>query len=236
LVAEFFERDLSEEELGTLRESLASEEAALRFSDKARLFQQSLGVAATVALMVKLAGSSAAKGAGATASFSFFGTGSTLVGKAVVAKAMAVALGAALFVGASAVAYKALRAPVVAFVTPVQVAAPVLEVAAPSSGARPKRRAPALALVQPAAQHGKQLVIRLNLEEAVSVETIVRDAQGALVCSLGTLALNAGVHRLVWNGRASDGSALAAGRYQVVTRWNGKEIVRWVELQPPSLD
>ena len=216
LTVEFFRRDLSDEELGHLTEVLSSEGEALRFAEWARAFHRSLGAMAALILLLKLALNGLGKGAGGGASAS--GLGSGLAGKAVVVKAVAIALGTSVAVGTSVVAYKAMKAPKA---PPV----PLVATAAPQKPAVPRAK-PA------AARRGKQLVIRLELKEPASVQMVVKNADGRQVSSLGTQALAAGMNRVVWNGRAMDGSALPPGRYEIVTRWNGKELSRWVELRP----
>lgn len=231
LVAEFFQRDLSDKELSVLRDRLSSEEAALQFSQRAKAFHRKLGAMAVVSLVAKLATTSV-KSTGASGATTSLSTGSAIAGKVMLVKAVAVALGAAIVAGSSVVAYKATHSSTISVVTPVRAADAPLVLSAPQIVIRHKAPAPSL----PATQRGKQLVLRLTLEEAATVETVVLNPDGVLVKSLGTVEMAAGINRLVWNGRAADGSALAPGRYQIVTRWNGKEMKRWVELQPsPNL-
>jgi hypothetical protein len=185
LVDEFFERDLSDEELVDLKKSL-DEDSALLFSEKAQVLHRSLSAGSAKPWTV----------------------GSILGGRLLVARSLALALGVALLAGVGARSYQALQAPPVFVMNP--------------------------APTQASSQPGKQLVIRLNLEQAAMVETVVRNAGGTQICSLGTMAVDAGAHRLVWNGKTPNCNALTTGRYQVVTRWGGKEIVRWVEFQAPA--
>jgi hypothetical protein len=209
LVDEFFERDLSDEEMQALKESLDPEEA-LRFAEKARELHRGLGLGARLRAELQALGARLA----------------SFADQVVVARAVTVAAGLLLlFAGAAVVAYKVLQAQDVFVMAPVAAAAP---------GASTTTTPPALrgAGQTVPAQATRQLVIHLTLKEAALVETLVRRADGTLVCSLGNLVVEAGDHRLVWNGRAPDGSVLPAGRYQVVTHWDGQEIIRWVELQP----
>lgn len=206
LVKDFFKRDLSDAELDALQKRLASSEEALRFSSEAERFHRSLGAAVVAALALKLAkvgkGGSLWSGAGVSAA-----------GKALALKTVLVVAGAGVVSVGAVQAYKTYTKP---------VPLPVVEtVTAPP--------APVPAPVAP--KHGNQVALKLDLQVAARVSAMVLDEQKNLIRDLGTQAMDAGPHRLVWDGYTDDGQVPAPGRYQVVVRWNGKEAGKWVELR-----
>lgn len=211
LVKDFFKRDLSDAELDRLQKGLASEEEALCFSSAAQRFHKALGAGVAAALLLKLAQA----GKGGT---SFFG-GNGLLGlgaKAAMVKATVMAVGASVVVAGGFVTYQVYQGTLPAANEPV---APVLPL--PSIPANP----------EPVERHGKQVAMRLELQVAAQVQAVITDAQGNVIRQLGSHRMEAGVHRLIWDGYTEEGQAPAPGRYQVLVRWNGKEAGKWVELR-----
>jgi hypothetical protein len=213
LVEDFFKRDLSDAELDALAGRLQDEGEALRFSAEAARFHQGLGAAAGAALALK-ASQIGASGTWAGQLAALGKSFKALLAKSLLVKTAVVAVAAASAGGALMVYHAVQQAAPAAGTVPASIPAP------PSPVPRPAAK-----------PWGRQLALKLRLEEAAEVESLVLNAQGSPVRALGLHRWDAGVHRLVWDGSDDQGNPVQAGRYRIVIRWNGKETGQWVELR-----
>ncbi len=72
--------------------------------------------------------------------------------------------------------------------------------------------------------------ISFELQEAGRVRVQVYDLKGALIRCLSDVAMEVGVHTLVWNGQDAAGRIMAAGTYLVVAETAGQNITTKVAL------
>jgi hypothetical protein len=100
-------------------------------------------------------------------------------------------------------------------------------------GDQPLPPAPAATRLLPAYPNpfNPSTTIRFDLPRAGTVDLAVHDLRGRLVRTLASdLALDAGRHGLVWDGRDTRGATVASGVYLVVFRSGGQTVTRQMTL------
>jgi hypothetical protein len=129
------------------------------------------------------------------------------------------AYGAAVVIGGSAHDYPCDEATVAVYVTDFEWYGHVTD-AGPGIGSTPF---PPSCLVWPVPSAGLTR-IEFDLSGPERVVGAIFDASGARVRTLTEAILPAGTHRLEWDGRAEDGSRVAAGVYFYRIRIGGRDV------------
>lgn len=73
--------------------------------------------------------------------------------------------------------------------------------------------------------------IRFAIPESCHVRLSIYDRERKLVCILLDMALGSGNHKVIWNGRNSDGQRSPDGFYSYLLQANGFVATRKLEIQ-----
>jgi hypothetical protein len=80
-------------------------------------------------------------------------------------------------------------------------------------------------------EQGDGLNIELQLGSAKDLGVVVYSGAGLPVRRLGRLHLEAGTHKLSWDGLDDQGRAVPPGRYRVDVDLGGSHLSRWLEVR-----